>query len=156
MNNDRWRWYSLPDNTQEPGHTPSYRIMLLWGVFWDRAFNWLAMVLITLSVVMILDCPGINRSMLTIPLSKLLFDTNSMLEIQWLIAIRTWVGFWNKPGAWKTRTELVDNIHIFVPFVRQILINMLPIDHTLFIWDQFRVLSMFLSFNKFWMHFDQQ
>ena len=49
LNNDRWRWYSLPDNTQEPGDTPSYRIMLLWGVFWDRAFNWLAMVPITLN-----------------------------------------------------------------------------------------------------------
>ena len=48
LNNDRWRWYSLPDNTQKSGDTPSYRIMLLWGVFWDGAFKWLAMVLITL------------------------------------------------------------------------------------------------------------
>ena len=48
MNNDRWRWYSLPDNTQEHGDTLSYRSVLLWSVFWDRAFNWLAMVLITL------------------------------------------------------------------------------------------------------------
>ena len=25
--------------SQEPGDTPSYMIMLLWGVFLDRAFN---------------------------------------------------------------------------------------------------------------------
>ena len=36
-------------NTQEPVDTPCYMIMLLWGVFWDGAFNSLSMVLITLS-----------------------------------------------------------------------------------------------------------
>ena len=49
MTTDGWLWYSLPDNTQEPGDTPCYMIMLLWGVFWDGAFNSLPMVLITLS-----------------------------------------------------------------------------------------------------------
>ena len=37
--NDGWLWYSVPDNTQEPGDTPCYMVMLLWGVFWDGAIN---------------------------------------------------------------------------------------------------------------------
>ena len=49
LTTDGWLWYSLPDNTQEPVDTPCHMIMLLWGVFWDGAFNSLAMVPITLN-----------------------------------------------------------------------------------------------------------
>ena len=31
--------FATCDNTQEPGDTPSYRIMLLSGEFWDRALT---------------------------------------------------------------------------------------------------------------------
>ena len=41
LTKDGWLrlWNSLPDNTQEYRNTPCYMIMLLWGVFWDEAFN---------------------------------------------------------------------------------------------------------------------
>ena len=34
--------------------------MLHWGVFWDGAFNWLAMVLITLNVLLGATAEGIS------------------------------------------------------------------------------------------------
>ena len=41
----------ISDNTQEPVDTSCYKIMLLWGVFWDGAFNSLPMVPITLNKI---------------------------------------------------------------------------------------------------------
>ena len=64
LTTDGWLWYSLPDNTQEPGDIHCYMIMLLWGVFWDGVFDMPEVTkctIITYSVAICIICPLAGR-----------------------------------------------------------------------------------------------